>query len=335
MTHRQKDVRSGLTALAAVLALSSTPLLAQEVTTHPDPVPETPAEAPPAADPLAPEPAASEPATVEEPAASEAEPVATAAPATPRRTAARARTPATNRSASEPLRSAAPASSAPASPVQVGEVSPEALPPAPPPVADPIAESIAPPVAEPNAGELTADEVIPIAAGAGLGLLALAGIGMAFRRRRRRLELDHIVAKEAYLDSHPAEPARQDHEPGFVRAVQPAAAASTLPEAEVLADAPKTKLPKDFDLSRFGPHVRAAYIGPTPDNPSLSLKYRLRRAAAMDQRARLEAEAQPAATRPATRPQPASKPAWQLYDEGFMLRKAGSGERRPSRTTQH
>jgi len=55
----------------------------------------------------------------------------------------------------------------------------------------------------------------------------------------------------------------------------------------VFADTPKTALPEGFDLSRFGRHVQAAYRGPTADNPSLSLKYRLRRASALDQRERL------------------------------------------------
>lgn len=50
-------------------------------------------------------------------------------------------------------------------------------------------------------------------------------------------------------------------------------------------------LPSDFDLSRFGPHVQAAYRGPTPDNPSMSLKKRLARARALDQRERSDAPA--------------------------------------------
>lgn len=45
-------------------------------------------------------------------------------------------------------------------------------------------------------------------------------------------------------------------------------------------------LPDGFNLSQFGPHVQAAYRGPSPDNPSLSLKKRLSKARALDQRAR-------------------------------------------------
>jgi hypothetical protein len=107
-------------------------------------------------------------------------------------------------------------------------------------------------------------------------------------------------------------------------------AAAALPEAAVRTDVPRTKLPSGFDLSRFGPHVRAAYMGPTPDNPSLSLKYRLRRAGAMDQRARLEAGLRPdVAAEPATRPQPARQPMWNANGDGFMLRRASS--KTPSR----
>jgi hypothetical protein len=50
-------------------------------------------------------------------------------------------------------------------------------------------------------------------------------------------------------------------------------------------------LPNGFDLSRFGRHTRAAYRGPTPDNPSLSLRHRLRRASFFDQREREAAAA--------------------------------------------
>ena len=60
-------------------------------------------------------------------------------------------------------------------------------------------------------------------------------------------------------------------------------------EAQSLARSPPTR---GFDLSHFGPTLQAAYKGPTEDNPSLSLKYRLRKAAGMDQMAKREAEAE-------------------------------------------
>jgi len=45
-------------------------------------------------------------------------------------------------------------------------------------------------------------------------------------------------------------------------------------------------LPPGFDVSRFGRHVQAAYRGPTADNPSLSLKRRLKRASFFDMKER-------------------------------------------------
>jgi hypothetical protein len=56
--------------------------------------------------------------------------------------------------------------------------------------------------------------------------------------------------------------------------------------ARAMEEEQPSTLPNGFDLSRFGRHVQAAYRGPTPDNPSLSLRHRLRRAAAMDQKER-------------------------------------------------
>ena len=317
-----------MTAIAAVLALTSTSLSAQETTTPPDPVSETPADPPPVADPLAPEPA--------EPEASEAAPAETAAPATTRRAASRARAATTNRAPSVPARSAAPASAPPAAD-PVAETMP-----APPPVAAPVAEAPAPPIAEPApaSNDILAENALPLAAAGGLGLLALAGIGLAARSRRRRREMEHFQANQQYLDEHVAEPEPTPepvrNDPSFIRPANPVVGVAA-PVAAAKTDVPRTKLPEDFDLSRFGPHVRAAYQGPTADNPSLSLKYRLRRAAAMDKRAELEGQARPQVEAPARRPEPARQPAWASNDEGFMLRRAGGGQRsRPANvTTRH
>jgi hypothetical protein len=191
-----------------------------------------------------------------------------------------------------------------------------------------MAEATAPPAVEPAPAStnLMADDALPIAGAAGLGLLALGGIGLAVqRRRRRREEMQHFKANQAYLDEHPEAATPQVNEPAFARPARPWIAA-TAPESAVSTDAPRSKLPEGFDLSRFGPHVRAAYLGPTPDNPSVSLKYRLRRAAAMDQRARQEGGARREAERTAARASPARKPAWTANSEGFMLRRAGSSQ---------
>lgn len=311
MTYKHINVRSGLTAIAAVLAFSSTPLVAQETTTPPDTV----TEPAPTADPLAPDPAAPE-TTATEPPASEATPAAKTTPAK-RSAAAPKRTAATNRASSQPARSAVPAAPTPTS-----EATAEAAP-LPPPLPEPVA---APPVSEPAAtaeaastsNDLMADESLPIAGAAGLGLLALGGIGLAVQRRRRRKdELEHQAANQKYLDEHPEVP----DEPTFDRAGLPPAA---IAEAEVMDDAPRTELPEGFDLSRFGPHVRAAYLGPTPDNPSLSLRHRLRRAGAMDQRARLEAEKAPEGERPTESAATAQNAMWNADSTGFMFRKSGT-----------
>ena len=213
----------------------------------------------------------------------------------------------------------------------------------PPPPAAPIADPMmAPPVEEPvaEASAMPTDDALAVAGAAGLGLLALGGIGMAVgRRRRRRDELAHDAANREYLDQHPTVTPVSD-EPAFARsAPQPAMAEAT---PAVRTDVPRTSLPSGFDLSRFGPHVRAAYQGPTEDNPSLSLKHRLRRAAAMDQRARIHGEAppevaktaaRPDAARPdamrpdGTRPDARRKPVWNAGHDGLMFRPARTGAR--------
>jgi hypothetical protein len=316
MTYHNLHVRSGLTAIAAVLALSSTPIAAQETVDPLAPVSETAPEPAPAADP-APvvEPAASEPTATEA--------ATTAAPAPIRRTATRARPTTTSRSASAPVRSPAPAT-----PAQNSESTADTMPVAPPsaaPIADPVA---APPVEEPVAEtySMPADDALPIAGAAGLGLLALGGIGLAMgRRRRRREELAHYAANQEYLDHHP-EAGTPASEPVFARTTQPAMAAAA---PAVRTDVPRTELPSGFDLSRFGPHVRAAYQGPTEDNPSLSLKHRLRRAGAMDQQARLHGEAPVETVKPSVRPESVKKPLWNAQGEGFIFRPARGNQ--PSR----
>jgi hypothetical protein len=190
------------------------------------------------------------------------------------------------------------------------------------------------PVDEAAAVETTAapaDDALPIAGAAGLGLLALGGIGMAIgRRRQRREELAHQQANRAYLDSHPDTP--ESHAPAFAYSATPALSGSA--PGPILKDAPRTKLPPNFDLSRFGPHVRAAYQGPTADNPSLSMRHRLRRAAALDQQARHHGEAPRETVQVAARADQVVKPMWNGGNEGFMLRRA-SGKQPSKPAFQH
>jgi hypothetical protein len=91
-------------------------------------------------------------------------------------------------------------------------------------------------------------------------------------------------------------------------------------------NAPTTALPADFDLSRYGRHTQAAYRGPTPDNPSLSLKYRLRKAAALDQRERAMQAAGAKAPTPAPAPAHAVTTRVEAVpgNSDFMLRSNGT-----------
>lgn len=292
-----------MTALAAVIALSSTPLFAQSadepiVTTAPaievtpapivvEPVATTPTADTTAADPLA-------ATATTKPAARKASTVKSAAKARP--TAARAASVA-------PAVAAAPSIAAPAA-----EIPAEAMLPIEPEIA-------APPVAAaPSAAtnDTTMNEMLPVAGAGGLALVLLAGTGLAIRRRRRRAQEAEDAAWQQDLETaadpiaEPAmieQPAPAMPAPAMMAEQQPplelsqpafVAAAAPVPETAsglTPIDAPTTDLPDGFDLSRFGFNVQQAYKGPTEDNPSLSLKHRLRRASGMDQQERkLEAE---------------------------------------------
>ena len=274
-----------MTAIAAVLALSSTPLAAQDATSTEPPLVDAPAAEPtpapatePAADPLAPEPAA-ESSTPAETTAAEAV-SAEAAPAAK---------PVAKKAANKTVRAAersAPRASAPTAPAQpeaaaepVGEA----------PVALPMAATEAPPEAAPAAAEPQQDaqleEALPVAGGAGAVILALAGAGMAVRRRKRRDEDEMDLDRQSYAENTDAAlmpieaeaPAPEWSEP----VIQPK------PAPVIPAKMETTEVSDDFDTSRFGRHVQAAYRGPTPENPSLSLRKRLKLAGELDRRERM------------------------------------------------
>ncbi|MCL6698879.1 hypothetical protein LZ496_08815 [Sphingomonas sp. NSE70-1] len=316
MTYSVKHARSGLTAIAAVLALSSTSLAAQEVADPLAPAAETTSTPTPEA---APQPEATTSEPVADTSAPEPTAAETAMPSTTsRQTATRSRATTTaRRVASEPAAAAAPIA-APAT-----EAPAEGMPVPPPPVGATV-DPGAMPVDETATAETSAmpsDETLSIVGAAGLGLFALGGIGMAIGRRRKRKEEEaHMAANRAYLESHPVADKPTSHSPAFARTAPAMAVAGPGP---VRTDVPRTKLPEGFDLSRFGPHTRAAYLGPTEDNPSLSMKHRLRRAAAMDQQARIHGEApQETVKAAAARPDRATMPMWNVGNDGFMLRRA-------------
>jgi resuscitation-promoting factor RpfA len=305
MTYNLANSRSTMTAIAAALAFSSTPLLAQDASA-PDPVADTIVEtpAPAAPDPLAPEPAAPETtAPTETSSSAAAEPAAKAAKPATRGSVATSATRTTR--ASAPASTVAPAAAAPAeAPLPVEQsVPPEA------PIAEPVAPlAVEPaPAAQPDVME----DLLPIAGGTALGLLLIGGTAMAMRRRKRREEESGETDWE--MTEAEAEPVTAaPSEPAFVKANTPI-------HDPIPSKASVTTLPNGFDISRFGPHVQAAYLGPTPDNPSFSLRNRLTRASFYDQQERRAAET--AAARRTT--ETPAKPDWVgRNDADFMFRRA-------------
>jgi hypothetical protein len=175
--------------------------------------------------------------------------------------------------------------------------------PAPPAGPPPLAQIAGPPPAAANNNQQTqSDRTSEIVGAAIVALIVLGAIAYALSRRRRTRETVYeeqaYEPETAYVEPEP-EPVRT---PGPIAVEQPAIVAPETsafawgdrPQAGTLetpaaareAEEQPSTLPDGFDLSRFGRHVQAAYRGPTPDNPSLSLRHRLRRAAAMDQKER-------------------------------------------------
>ncbi len=142
------------------------------------------------------------------------------------------------------------------------------------------------------------NDILPFVGAAGLAVLALAAGGAAYSRRKRTADSDFRERDEDYALAADGAGVHQlmatdiVDAPATVRAEPPPVRTATPVAAPAVADA--KALPAGFDLSRYGPHVQAAYMGPSADNPSLSLRTRLKRARAFDQRARrakAEAEA--------------------------------------------
>lgn len=264
--------RSALAAIAAATALLSTPALGQ------DAAPVTADPAPIVADePLptesAPTPEATPQSTTDTLAPVAAEPVTTSrqAPATdaPARRPARV-APAAPRAATN----VAPVAASPAA-----DSAPTDAPAAPDPaMIAPLPEPVvaAPPIA-PTSDSAVDDDLLPIAGAAGLGMLALAGAGLALRRRRR-------ISHEAMAEEHWSEPVMRRPAPVATPVATPPVAASAFNWGNAPADTEMTPMP--VAAPRSMSRIDAAKRGPTPDNPSLSLKKRLKRAAFFDQRDR-------------------------------------------------
>ena len=305
MSKKLSPARPAMTAIAAVIALSSTCALAQTTDTTAAPAAPVVVAPPP---PVVTAPSAAAQTAAPEavaPAPVEAAPVAAPAPVmktvgTPVVHDADSSTPTASEATAAPMR-AAPAKRVAttaavrtAAPVATASVTPAKADSAPAPLPAPVAKTV-PTAAETAAATPAAapapvatatqtrhatsldDEALPIVGGVGLAVLALgSAVAYGVTRRRREREEDELLLEPAPV------------------------AAAAVPEGETLIPVteikpvrgrmPKT-LPNGFDISRFGRHTQAAYLGPTDDNPSFSLKRRLKRASFFDQREREAAEA--------------------------------------------
>lgn len=264
--------RSGLTAIAAATAFLSTPALAQDaapIAVEPAPVvADTPLPAEPTPTP-SPE-AVSDPLAPAETTTTTTTTRTTRAISPARTTRSAARAPATT------ARTASPTSVTPVAPVAAPVQEPTSA--FDPAMVAPLPEAAATSPAPATGDSLIDNDILPIAGAAGLGILALAGAGFAMRRRRRR-EDDDIVVEETF------------HEPPMTRAmplpVATAPIAATRPIAASLTNTSAFNwgnVPRETAPSMSW--IEAARRGPTPDNPSHSLKKRLQRASFFDQRER-------------------------------------------------
>ena len=307
MTKHKSYARPAMTAIAAVLAFSSTPLFAQDA---------APVDAPsPVSISSTPAPAA--------PAAPEVTAPAVDAPDTPETAITAAPTPTGSMTADETTTRAAPRVKATPKPAKVSvskAPATKSIEPttsatskaevlldkqvaltAAPPVAASAAVAPAVPVeakaAEPVTKAETPNDALPIAAGAGAAILALAGAGIALRRRRHDEDGDEalVAADTDYVEPIP------------VAAVQPA----------VIAVTPKAYVPT-IDPGDHSLRVAAAHAGPSEDNPSLSLKKRVKRAHALDLMEK-NGHIVPPPARSMAQPTKASVSTWAAPAKGLMF----------------
>ncbi|NIJ09166.1 hypothetical protein FHS31_002798 [Sphingomonas vulcanisoli] len=289
MRNNLTPLRPGLTALATVLALSATPVFAQSAETAP--AQDAPViSAPPASVETAPViPAATAPLQSNDTSENTSAPVATATPMA-------TRSPVVIHTADAPVAPAAPVTKAAApkhTSVAATRTAPEAAPVAAPtpvttpravaPAPLPSAPAPAPAVVKTSTTTSTASDdsrELELAGVGAVGLLALIGGAFALSRRKRDEEEEVLAPAAITTTPVAAEPV----------AYETLAAAPVTAAPMAIEGAPTTALHEDFDLSRYGAHVQAAYRGPTEDNPSLSLRHRLKRARFMDQRARENGE---------------------------------------------
>jgi hypothetical protein len=266
--------QTGATAIAAILALSSTQLSAQEAPTTTEPAPATvttpapvPETTPIIADPLAPDPVTT-PATPTPKAkatAKRAAPVKKTA-AGPRPTVTRA--PAKN-SAAPPIDRAAP-------------IVPVATALAPSNTRPEVTTTPISPLAQTNADNL--DIMMEIGGGALALLLLGGGTTLVLRRRRRREEEEELAWADETYEPEPAAPEPR-HDPIFEQ--RPAVYAPSGSAFGWGNAKPPAQTADDGSDRRPGETwVERAYRGPSPANPSVSIRVRLKRAVFFDKRER-------------------------------------------------
>ena len=135
--------------------------------------------------------------------------------------------------------------------------------------------------------------MVPIAAGGALGLLALGGAAFAISRRRRHedeeewveeqsTEHEPVVAEAPVAETPRHDPILHEEQPAIVA---PSAFAWGNDQSRQSSGASAAKA-EDDDRMPGESWVQRAYRGPTPNNPSVSLKHRLKRAAFFDKRER-------------------------------------------------
>ena len=137
------------------------------------------------------------------------------------------------------------------------------------------------------------DNSLPIVAGGALALLALGGGAVALARRRRSHQEEEWIEDEtmtlepveAAATSEPRhDPIVHEEQPAIVA---PAASAFSWGNPQPAQPAPmsdRASADPDDDRMPGESWVERAYRGPTPDNPSVSLRARLKRAAFFDDR---------------------------------------------------
>jgi len=274
-------------AIAAALAIYSTPALAQEAAQQTQPV-------------------TTEPATTTQPApiTEQAAPIADSSATTPasKSSSAQTRT-ATTRTVKRTTRTAA-AKPAPVrtvtrtSPTHAAAPAAAAAATAKPPAAPAPAQSAVVPAVrftpKPAPQQSSASgpinlsgDTVPIAAGGALALLALGGAVAAISGRRRRRREQELADAETMShepfemapEAQPA-PAVPDQQPQVV-----APAASAFAWGNQTSRAAETTTAQN-DRRPGETWVERAYRGPTANNPSVSLRNRLKRAAFFDKRER-------------------------------------------------